>query len=85
MDGLDEILFQITELSEDRRVPRNVRVSVERVLGDLQNPETSITVKLNGAISVLDEVCNDTNIKPFTRTQIWNLVTILEEFQSELD
>ncbi|MCK5468863.1 MAG: UPF0147 family protein, partial [Cyclobacteriaceae bacterium] len=37
------------------------------------------------AISILDEVSNDTNIQPFTRTQIWNLVSLLEGFQEQSD
>ena len=84
MEELDEIMIQISELSEDRRVPRNVRASVLTVLKELESSETELTVKLNSAISVLDEVSNDTNIKPFTRTQVWNLVTMLEEFQSKI-
>ena len=85
MSELDNILIQLEELKNDRRVPKNVRSSVEKTQEELQKNDENMDVKLNTAISILDEVSNDTNIQPFTRTQIWNLVSMLEAFQESLN
>ena len=37
-----------------------------------------MAVRINGAISILDEVANDPNIPVYSRTQIWNIVSMLE-------
>jgi len=35
-------------------------------------------VRVSTAISILDEITNDPNIPSYTRTQIWNIVTMME-------
>ena len=84
MSELDDILAQLEELKNDRRVPKNVRSSIADTQKELQKEDENINVKLNAAVSILDEVSNDTNIQPFTRTQIWNLVSMLEAFQDSI-
>ncbi|MCK5299532.1 MAG: UPF0147 family protein [Candidatus Aenigmarchaeota archaeon] len=85
MAELDEIMAHMDELKNDRRVPKNVRNSISLAQRELMDDNENINVKLNAAISILDEVSNDTNIQPFTRTQIWNLVSLLEGFQEQSD
>ena len=82
---LNNILASLSDLKEDKRVPRNVRTSLNETFEELMDNEENITVKLNTAISLLDEVNNDTNIQPFTRTQIWNIVSMLESLQNDLE
>lgn len=82
---LDEIVGILSELEEDRRVPRNVRASLHKTIDELTDKNENITVKLNTAISILDEISNDTNLQAFTRTQIWNIVTMLESFQNSIE
>ena len=84
MSNLNDILIAIEELSEDRRVPRNIRATVKEAVDILKDENESDTVKLSTAIGLLDEACNDPNIAPFTRTEIWNIVSALESIQSEL-
>ena len=85
MSNLDDIVEAIEELSEDRRVPRNIRAVIKDSLETLKSKDESDIVKLSTAISMLDEACNDPNIAPFTRTEIWNIVSTLESIQSELE
>ncbi|NOQ55457.1 MAG: hypothetical protein GQ477_01480 [Nanohaloarchaea archaeon] len=82
---IDNIVTALIDIKEDKRVPRNVRASLQETIGELTCDDENITVKLNTAISILDEINNDTNIQPFTRTQIWNIVTMLESFQNDMD
>ncbi len=82
---LENIISALMELQDDRKVPRNVRASLNQTIEELNNDNENITVKLNTAISILDEISNDTNLQSFTRTQIWNVVTMLESFQNTIE
>ncbi len=75
---LDEINKLLDEISTDRTVPRNIRGLIEQAKKDLNNTANEMPVRINSAISILDEVSNDPNIPIYTRTHIWNMVSMLE-------
>lgn len=68
----------LDEIKEDRTVPRNIRSGIESAEEDLNDDKHEMSVRINSAISVLDELSNDPNIPVYTRTQIWNIVSMLE-------
>jgi len=80
---ISEINRLLDEISEDRTVPRNVRNMIAEAKSHLNNEKDDIAVRISGAISILDEVSNDTNIPIYTRTQIWNIVSMLEVVQNQ--
>ncbi len=75
---IDEINKLLEEINNDRSVPKNIRTLVQDARKNLDNPKIEKAVKINTAISILDEVSNDPNIPTYTRTQIWNIVSLLE-------
>lgn len=75
MEVLDEII-------EDKSVPRNIRRSAEEIKDILLNKPSSLAVKINSAISILDEVSNDPNLPEHTRTMVWDVASTLEALQS---
>lgn len=80
---LAQVMGQLSDLSNDRKVPRNVRSVIDSAIRELQGKEENIATKINTTISMLDEVSNDPNIHAFTRTQIWNIVSLLESANSD--
>lgn len=68
----------LDEIGEDRTVPRNIRNSIQIAKYEFNNEKYDMVVRISSAISILDEVANDTNIPTYTRTQIWNIVSMLE-------
>lgn len=78
--GLNGLL---DEIASDRSVPRNIRAMIEEAKASLNDEKSDIAVRINGAISLLDEASNDTNIPTYTRTQIWNIVSMLEILNEE--
>lgn len=74
----------LTDILEDRRVPRNIRAAVENARNQITGDKKDLDVKLSSAISILDEITNDPNIPMYTRTQIWNIVSMLEVARKEL-
>ena len=85
MRDIKPIVKLLTEITEDRTVPRNIRAAAEEAKKDLtERTENGWDIRLSSAISVLDEIINDPNMPMYTRTQIWNIVSMLEAVKREL-
>jgi len=78
MKHLDETIEIIDEIVKDRTVPRNIRETLKEIK-DCFNSEEDIAIKKDKAIHMLDMITSDSNMPVYTRTQIWNLVSLLEE------
>ncbi len=76
----DKIIELLNQIVEDRTVPKNIRKKCEECI-QILNSEGETSVKVNAVVSILDEVTNDPNIPMYTRTQVWNIVSILESMQ----
>ena len=75
---MSEINRLLDEINEDRTVPRNIRNMIAETRKHLNNEKEDLAIRINSAVSILDEVSNDPNIPVYTRTQIWNIVSMLE-------
>ena len=71
------------EINEDRTVPRNIRSLIQEARNGLNDEEKDMAVRINSAISILDTVSNDPNIPIYTRTQVWNIVSMLEAMNKD--
>lgn len=78
--AVSEMLGSITE---DRTVPKNIRTSAESAKAVLDS-DGAIELKISTAISSLDDIINDPNMPMYTRTQIWNVVSILEQMRKSI-
>ena len=77
MDELQTITYSLAEIKDDSSIPKNVRENIEKtiiILGN--NSETSI--KINKALDLIGDVADDINLQPYTRTQLLDIVSILE-------
>jgi len=77
----ESIIPLIQQIADDRTVPRNIRTKCEESVKILQNDKEDVAVRINTVISSMDDVSNDPNIPMYTRTQIWNIVSVLESMQ----
>lgn len=75
---LDVVLTSLSEIKEDITVPKNVRSKIESVIVTLKE-DTELSIKINKALNDLDEISNDVNLQSYTRTQIWNAISLLEK------
>ncbi len=81
---LESINKLLDEIIEDRTVPRNIRGLMQQAKADLNDQKNDWAVRINAAVSILDEVSNDPNIPTYARTQIWNMVSMLEILNEEV-
>ena len=75
---LDTVVNSLSEVQEDATVPRNVRAQIQAILNTLKE-DTELVIKANKALNELDEIANDVNLQSYTRTQIWNIMSMLEK------
>ena len=78
-ERIQGIVEALEELSGDNTVPRNIKSKVEEVISILKSDNgQDMSIKINKALSTLDEISDDTNLQSYTRTQIWNIASMLE-------
>lgn len=80
-ENIGSINKMLDEINSDRTVPKNIRFLVSEAKLNLNNDENDIDLRINSAISLLDDISNDPNIPIYTRTQVWNIVSLLEVMQ----
>jgi len=77
----ENIIPLIEQIANDRTVPRNIRTKCEDAVDVLKNEKEDAAVRVNTVVSDMDDISNDPNIPMYTRTQIWNIVSILESLR----
>ena len=78
MAGVSDILSLLDEIKEDRTVPRNIRLICEEAQKILQDKKKEMSVKVDSVRQLLDRIAEDANLPVYTRTQVWNIVSLLE-------
>ncbi|MFA6065028.1 MAG: UPF0147 family protein [archaeon] len=77
----EEMLQIMGEILSDRAVPRNIRAKVEAAVAKAkQNNATS----MSEAIYLLDDISNDVNMPDHTRTDIWHVISLIEEAKEKM-
>ena len=72
------VIKSLNEIQSDTTVPRNVRTKIELIMITLSE-EVELPIKVNKSLNHLDEIANDVNLQSYTRTQVWNVMSLLEK------
>lgn len=78
MSSVASVVQRMRDLAEKDTVPSNVSDMLEDAAKELEDEDRDISVRVNSASSILDEISNDPNIRQHTRTEIWNLASKVE-------
>lgn len=73
---LSEVITSLTAILEDSGIPKSVRNTIMQTIETLQ--QSSDRVSINRALSLLEEVADSVNMQPDHRSQLFNVVTMLE-------
>lgn len=76
-EEINMILEALAELQSDSTLPRNIKIKLEMVC-DILKDGADLPIKINKALDEFESISDDSNIQPYTRTQIWNIVSMLE-------
>ena len=80
---MEQVMALLDKIINDRTVPKNIRKAAEDSKNTLNSGDPP-EVKISTAINILDEIINDPNMPMYTRTQIWNVVSLLEGIRRNL-
>lgn len=78
MSEVGIVITSLNEIQEDITVPRNVRTKIEAIINTLKE-DIELSIKVNKTLNELDDISNDVNLQAYTRTQIWNVMSVLEK------
>ncbi|NOZ81437.1 MAG: hypothetical protein GXP63_07270 [DPANN group archaeon] len=78
--NVEGVIELIEELALDNTVPKNVKNKLNAVLSILKTEE-DLKVRVNKVLNDLDDVVDDPNLQSYTRTQLWNIVSVLEKVE----
>ncbi|MBN1792634.1 UPF0147 family protein [Candidatus Woesearchaeota archaeon] len=82
MTEVNEVIDTIKDILEDSGIQKNIKQKLERVIQELSAADKkTLKLKVDKCIDEMDEICNDGNIQPFIRTQIWSIVSMLESLE----
>lgn len=76
--NLDAITARMRDMASQNSMPSNVSELLEEAADKLEDDDKDLSVRVNTAGSLLDQVSNDPNIRQHTRTEIWNLASKVE-------
>jgi hypothetical protein len=79
MTSLTEAIELIDEICEEHGMPRNVKEVLTEVKTILQDNSQDVKIILDTAKQKISDLSEDPNLQTFSRTQIWNLASTLEE------
>ena len=80
IEELASIVEGLSDIKDDNTVPKNIRTKIEQIISILGDDDCEMSLKISRAQQELDEIAEDSNIQPYTRTQIWNVASLLETF-----
>ncbi len=75
---INDIVEILEELLNEGAVPKNVKDKITVTVNALRD-KTEVSIRINKALNELEEVADDPNLQTYTRTQIWNIVSLLEK------
>ena len=77
-DDIAPVLEAIDELQEDTTVPKNIKIKLQGIAATLRGEKADRRMVVNKALDQLGELSEDVNLQAYTRTQLWNIVSMLE-------
>ena len=75
---ISDMIELLEELQADSTVPRNVKTKLDFCTNALQE-DTEVSLKVDKVKQALEQISDDTNLESYTRTQLWNLASLLEK------
>ncbi len=68
----------LNRVAEDNTTPRNIRRTAKQASDLLINESLTLAARAANAIDILDQISQDPNMPMYTRTRIWNVISVLE-------
>ena len=78
MKQIEQAILLLTKIAEDKTVPKNIKEVALKAKQTLCDKTKELNVRIDTVIQLFDEINEDPNMPIYTRTQIWNVISLLE-------
>ncbi len=78
MQKVNQAMAILNRVAEDNTTPRNIRRTAKQASDLMLDESLSLAVRAANAIDLLDEISQDPNMPMYTRTRLWNVISVLE-------
>ncbi len=78
MQKLNQAMSILNMIADDNTTPRNIRRTAKQASEMLVDESLSIAARAANAIAVLEDISQDPNMPMYSRTRIWNAISVLE-------
>ena len=75
---LDQATVVLNMIADDNTTPRNIRRPAKQAADMLLDEALSIAARAANAIAILEDISQDPNMPMYSRTRIWNAISVLE-------
>jgi uncharacterized protein (UPF0147 family) len=82
MNIIQQVNVILLEILDDDTVPKNIRNRIGDAVKIIEQGSDDYDFLRDSLSEVLDSVVHDPNLPLYTRTQIWNTVSLLESVQN---
>ncbi len=77
-EKIKDIIELLCQIEEDNSVPKNIRCRIKTAIHLLSENNMQPGVRTSKALEELEAASDETNLPIYTRTQIWQVVSLLE-------
>jgi len=75
---LDQATVVLNMIADDNTTPRNIRRTAKQAADMLLDGSLSVAARAANAIAILEDISQDPNMPMYSRTRIWNAISVLE-------
>jgi uncharacterized protein (UPF0147 family) len=75
---LDQAMSILNMIADDNTTPRNIRRTAKQAADMLLDEAISVAARAANAIAILEDISQDPNMPMYSRTRIWNAISVLE-------
>ncbi len=77
-EKIENVLITLDRIQQDITIPRNIREKIRTATTFLKEDNLDIAIKIDKSLQELDDLSEDPNVPAYAKTEIWNVVSLLE-------
>jgi uncharacterized protein (UPF0147 family) len=75
---MEQAMSILNMIADDNTTPRNIRRTAKQAADMLLDQSISVAARAANAIAILEDISQDPNMPMYSRTRIWNAISVLE-------
>ena len=77
-DSVMQVIENLSMIESDASIPKNVKGKIRGAIDILRNSQKNISLRVDQSLETLGDICEDPNLQPYVRMQLWSIVSQLE-------